>query len=111
MAASYVPKGLQSKADALLASIVPYYAVMPDGGLGFSGFGMKLYEDALLQLLDVGPSRNDRSFCCVYPRPWYGSPLDRPTSIRREPVSNMRPCCERCGRKRVGNCSAGVSRM
>lgn len=57
MAASYVPKGLQSKADALLASIVPHYTVMPDGGLGSSGFAMKLYEDALLQLLNVEPSR------------------------------------------------------
>ena len=54
---SYVPKGLRAKADALLASIVPHYTVMPDGGLGSSGFGMRLYEDALLQLLELGPSR------------------------------------------------------
>lgn len=57
MPASSVPKGLQPKADALLASIVPHYTVMADGGLGAPGFGMELYEDALLQLLDVGPSR------------------------------------------------------
>lgn len=57
MPASSVPKALQPRADALLASIVPYYTVMPDGGLGSPGFGMKLYEDALLQLLDAGPSR------------------------------------------------------
>lgn len=53
---SSVPKGLRAKVDALLASIVPHYRVMPDGGLGSDGFGMMLYEGALIQLLDVGPS-------------------------------------------------------
>lgn len=53
---SSVPKGLRPKVDALLASIVPHYTVLPDGGLGSSGFGMRLYEGALIQLLDVGPS-------------------------------------------------------
>jgi hypothetical protein len=56
MAASFIPKGLESKANALLASIVPHYTVTPDGALGFSGFGIQLYEDALFQLLNVEPS-------------------------------------------------------
>ena len=53
---SSVPKGLRAKVHALLASIVPSYKVMPDGGLASDGFGMRLYEGALIQLLDVGPS-------------------------------------------------------
>src|SRR3989344_85965 len=57
MPVSVIPKGLQPKAEALLASIVPHYTVLPDGSLRSSAMGMKLYEDALLQLLDVGPSR------------------------------------------------------
>jgi hypothetical protein len=53
---SSVPKGLRAKVEALLASIVPQYTVTADGGLSTNDLGIMLYEGALIQLLDVGPS-------------------------------------------------------
>jgi hypothetical protein len=42
--------------EALLASIVPAYKVTPDGGISTSELSIRLYEGALIQLLDVDPS-------------------------------------------------------
>lgn len=53
---SSVPKGLRAKVEALLASIVPLYEVTEGGGLRTSSFSIRLYEGALIQLLDVAPS-------------------------------------------------------
>lgn len=53
---SSIPKGLRGRVDALLAVIVPAYNVTSDGRLSTSNLSMRLYEGALIQLLNVAPS-------------------------------------------------------
>jgi hypothetical protein len=50
-------KGLRTKVDTLLSSLVPLYQIEEDGSISTGDMSVELYEGALIQLLDVAESK------------------------------------------------------